>query len=324
MEMKVNTAISLSSLAVILILMTQERTVSLLIMKRSLGAFVALISALTLYEYMSGKTLAIDEFLIKDDLGDHVGPPGRPSVGTATCLLLMTIATFMLTSENRYFTKLGEALVGLGLAIGSIGLVGYIYSVNALYSVPFFSTMALHTSFCLILLPVGFLAIKERDGFFLMLFKSSPGGYVARHGLGWIVGVTLFTGFVFMLGEQMGHFDAGFSVIAIASLSILFTLPVIIWMAWSLDKLDHEKHLAAVALTRQQELNSWQSDFIAFVTHEFRTPMANIDSAAQILTLKGEIQKPETLQKHVRQIKREIKNMNALITNFLSIAKHER
>lgn len=323
MEMKLNTAILFLMMSTILILIALPQSKRSIIIQRFVAALVMSLAVLTLVEYILHINLGIDDPLQIDDPGDHTGPAGRPSIGTATGFLLLSVASFMLSTDKHYNNQFGEALSGLVLAIGLMAAFGYIYNVSSLYSIPFFATMALHTSLCFILLPLGFLSAKDHEGFLTILFKPSPGGYVARAGLGWLVLITMVTGFLCIIATKTGLFDQYFGIIAIAALSIFFAKPVIIWTAWSLDKLEAERQKTALSLHRQEEVNAWYSDFIALVSHEFRTPLANIDSSLQMLLLKMDDLNADMIKKYVGQIKQEIRKLSLLIANFFSVTKHE-
>ncbi len=56
----------------------------------------------------------------------------------------------------------------------------------------------------------------------------------------------------------------------------------------SLHALAHAKERAEVALKRESEARTQLRQFLSMVSHEFRTPLAIIDSAAQLLTMRAE------------------------------------
>ncbi len=76
----------------------------------------------------------------------------------------------------------------------------------------------------------------------------------------------------------------------------------------------------AIALQHQQEVNTQQRDFVSMVSHEFRTPLAIIDGAAQRLTrAKGPLQR-EDVDNRAAKIRAAVKRMTGLIERTLTVA----
>lgn len=81
------------------------------------------------------------------------------------------------------------------------------------------------------------------------------------------------------------------------------------------------------ALDKERELNQFKSHFINLASHEFRTPLATIQSSMDILNLKllKEENIPELMQvafnKHHNRIEQEIKWMTEVMNNILILGK---
>lgn len=75
------------------------------------------------------------------------------------------------------------------------------------------------------------------------------------------------------------------------------------------------------ALAAQQHLNEMQRQFVSMASHEFRTPLAIIDSSAQrLLRKKGDLT-DEILSKRIDIIMEAVKRMQSLMESTLSAAK---
>ena len=78
-----------------------------------------------------------------------------------------------------------------------------------------------------------------------------------------------------------------------------------------------------VALHDQMAANAMQRSFIAMASHEFRTPMAIIDSSAQKLGFRAHGIQPVDIIERARLIRHSIKRMAELMERILSAAKLE-
>ncbi len=77
------------------------------------------------------------------------------------------------------------------------------------------------------------------------------------------------------------------------------------------------------ALANEMELNKLKTKFIAMVSHEFRTPLTIIQSAAFLLEKSYERSDEEKFYKNLDKISNSIDTMTALMENVLNIGKLE-
>jgi signal transduction histidine kinase len=79
------------------------------------------------------------------------------------------------------------------------------------------------------------------------------------------------------------------------------------------------------ALKEEQKIRKMQNEFVALVSHEFKTPLQIIDSTRELLTrkLKAHNIKDESIDKSLEKIKSGIQRMNGLIHSTLNLAKME-
>lgn len=103
------------------------------------------------------------------------------------------------------------------------------------------------------------------------------------------------------------------SLIGITSLSIIFTLIIIIAYVSALNQ-----------LIRQRQISEIKTDFINNMTHEFKTPIATINLALDAIKNPKIIDDKEKVQRYLQMIRDENKRMHAQVENVLRISKLER
>lgn len=77
------------------------------------------------------------------------------------------------------------------------------------------------------------------------------------------------------------------------------------------------------ALEKEREFNALQSEFVSMVSHEFRTPLAIIDGAAQRIQRKARDLSPEDLTGRVERIRDAVRRLITLIESTLSFSRIE-
>jgi len=76
-------------------------------------------------------------------------------------------------------------------------------------------------------------------------------------------------------------------------------------------------------LEKEKELNELKSRFISMASHEFRTPLSAILSATNLIERQNEAGLEEKRLKYITKIKTSIKNLVAILNDFLSLSKLE-
>jgi PAS domain S-box-containing protein len=75
------------------------------------------------------------------------------------------------------------------------------------------------------------------------------------------------------------------------------------------------------ALMREKELGELKSRFISMTSHEFRTPLATIQAASDLLKKYGDKMTPEKRRERLDKIQQEVKKMTELLEEVLTIGK---
>ncbi len=77
------------------------------------------------------------------------------------------------------------------------------------------------------------------------------------------------------------------------------------------------------ALLSEQELGKLKSRFVTMASHEFRTPLTAIASSAFLVENYAERQDFVNIKKHAGRIRQSVDNLNAILSEFLSLGKLE-
>ncbi len=103
------------------------------------------------------------------------------------------------------------------------------------------------------------------------------------------------------------------SLIGITSLSLLFTLVIVLTYSSALNQ-----------LIKQKQISEIKTDFINNMTHEFKTPIATINLALDAIKNPKIIDDKEKVLRYLQMIKEENKRMHAQVENVLRISKLEK
>ncbi len=77
------------------------------------------------------------------------------------------------------------------------------------------------------------------------------------------------------------------------------------------------------ALEREKELGALKTRFVSMASHEFRTPLATIQSSAALVRRYAEAANPERQAFHLEKIRTTVNNLTSILNDFLSLNKLE-
>ena len=78
------------------------------------------------------------------------------------------------------------------------------------------------------------------------------------------------------------------------------------------------------ALDKEKELNALKSRFVSMASHEFRTPLTTIMSSVDLITRYAGGPQQEKIEKHVMRIRGKVRELTAMLNDFLSLEKLEQ
>ena len=78
------------------------------------------------------------------------------------------------------------------------------------------------------------------------------------------------------------------------------------------------------ALLKEKELHALKSRFVSMASHEFRTPLSTILSSVDLIGRYTEAAADEKVSKHVARIRSKVREMTAMLNEFLSLERIEQ
>lgn len=253
-SMKVNAAISLILTAGAILLGDGSRRI-LLRPAIVMAWLVMALSLATLLEYGTGRSFGIDEFFVLDRApGVTMTPPGRMAIATAAEFFLLGIA--ILRRDRWRGLKAAQGLTVTVAVLCIANLVGYLYGIANFVGIAFYTTMAVHTSFSLLLLSLSVLFSRPHDGLMAVVCKESTGGVLLRRLLPAAVFVPVAVGWLRWQGELRGLYGTPFGLALFATSNVVVFAYLIFTAGQRLNAIEEEKIKAASLLAAREELLS--------------------------------------------------------------------
>lgn len=91
----------------------------------------------------------------------------------------------------------------------------------------------------------------------------------------------------------------------------------------TLKNLEESKQELQKSLNKERELGDLKSRFVSMASHEFRTPLSTILSAATLIEKYPQSDDQEKREKHIKRIKAAVGNLTDILEEFLSVGKLE-
>ncbi|WP_323793023.1 PAS domain-containing sensor histidine kinase [Nocardioides sp.] len=204
-SMKVNAAAALVALGLSAVLLARpgrRRPSSTVLL---LAGAVVLLGLATLLEYATGLDLGFDNPFGLDRPG-AVGTsrPGRMSPVTALCLSGLGAALIATLGDRA---RWAQTLAAGTLALSVIAIVGYLFSLEPLYRVDVYTSMAVPTAASLSLLSLAVLCLRSEQGFMHLVTSQSVGGVFLRRLLPWTLLLPVGAGAILVTGLERGLYD---------------------------------------------------------------------------------------------------------------------
>ncbi len=129
-----------------------------------LGIIVSLIGILSLFEYIFGVNIGLDQLFMEHYITVETPYPGRMAANTAFCFTLSGIAMFFLAHPKHKKVSIPASgiMSSIIAALGAVAFFGYLSDVETAYGWGNLSNMAVHTAIGFIMLGTSFFLFAWR------------------------------------------------------------------------------------------------------------------------------------------------------------------
>ena len=219
---KPNTAIAfIITGAVIWLLPVSSAQRRQVVLRRILMGLLALLALLTLAEYVLRIDLGIDQLLFSEPGATRF--PGRMAPITALNFLLLAEACVLEDVYSRH--RLAQTLALVTTFFGLLAFLGYLFGESSLYQIADFTAIALPTAMTFVASGLGILVARPNRGWMAILTSDSAGGKLARRLVPATLILPIVIGWLRLVGERLGLYDAGFglAMFTVANI-VIFTI----------------------------------------------------------------------------------------------------
>ena len=258
-SMFANTAICAALAGAALIVQTATGRLIGLVLARGLAGAVALIAGLTFFEHVTGFNLGIDTLLFDRPWGQGAASaPMRMGPPASVSYLILGVALVLTTFGAQ--ARIGATTLAiLTAAIASLSLTGYWFGADQLFGVAQLTGIALNTSTVIAALSIGLMSIVPEHGLVAALRRDDAGGELHRRLIVPIVIVPLLLGWLRILGQQAGFYDAAFGT-ALRSLTEVVLFFGLLW--WTANRISWQASIAQKAHARLAAIIETSDDAI--------------------------------------------------------------
>jgi PAS domain S-box-containing protein len=193
-----------------------------------LAILIAFIGGATLFQHFSSINLGIDTLLVKNPWSTRAASaPGRMGPPASIAFTLSSIAMIFLVWGGH----VRRAIPGLAItvsAIGTLGILGYAFGADALFSIKNLTGIAFQTASVILACGLALLTqIPELEPTRTLSAKSAA-GVLSRRALVLVIGLPIVLGWLRLRGERMNLFDTATGT----ALLVLALIGILCWLLW--------------------------------------------------------------------------------------------
>jgi PAS domain S-box-containing protein len=246
--MKANTALSFLLAGSALWLLNPVEPAPARRLAARLGAVaLATIALLTIAAYAFDYDLGIDQLLFADRATPASLHPGRPAPTTAGFFLFIAIALLLLRTSRTRVGVLVDLMAGVVVAGAYLAIIGYLYHAPALYSVPGYGSMALHTAIGHLLLGAGVFLAQPDRGLMRLIRSPRAAGATARRLLPVAILAPVLLGYLVPQAVKLDLLAPTAAELLLVVAFITIFAATILWSVARVDKIDAERQRLELA-----------------------------------------------------------------------------
>ncbi|TXN36057.1 hypothetical protein FVB32_15980 [Flagellimonas hymeniacidonis] len=161
------------------------------ILGKLLFLIIGTIGILTLFEYIIGVNLGIDELMMEHHITVETSHPGRMAPNTALCFLLTAIAMFLPLNKGQKAVQISGVIGSMVFGLGLVAFVGYLIDMEVTYGWGKLTNMAVHTALGFMALGMGITSLSIYKEF-QTLTVSNPNNDFWLTGYAFSVALIIF------------------------------------------------------------------------------------------------------------------------------------
>jgi signal transduction histidine kinase len=300
------------------------------------GVFDAAVGLVILAEYALGRSLGIDQLVVKAYINGSASIPGRPAANTAVCCILAGAALLVWGPWRSRPRPIAAAAAGS--LIGAIAVTasfGYVTGTPATYSWGHLTGMAFLTAGAMLILAISLLSAAWRD--------APPGDGGLPKWLPLPAGVLALglAAAVWLAIVGAGRITVDTSVGAATALSFLMAglVALVVWLAQHADlrrraalrevarRAEDETEIRALNATLARQVrhleiaNKNLQAFSYSIAHDLRTPLRAMSGFAEILAEEYSDRLDEAGRGYAGRIQAASTQMSGLIDDLLHMSR---
>ena len=246
-QMKPNTAFAFAVAGVGLFLLAVELMRTAVII---CGVFIGLLGLTTLFQYIVGIDLPIDNLFVPASAITPANPhPGRISPHSSFNLAFVGAA--MVLTSTGFGRAAGICLTAVRV-VTIIALLGLLYGAGQLYGVSKQNSMALHTAVIFLTVTTGLGLSDPRSRFSEIFAGSGAGSILSRRLIPMVLIVPPVIGFLLQIGYNAGFYDTSFRLALTIGSSMVVMALILSRVGASVDRVDADRRRAEKIMAEKQ------------------------------------------------------------------------
>ena len=239
--MRINTAIGLALVALSVLLPGRWRIVP--------AALALLLMTVVLLQYVTGRSLGVDELFVEDWATPAIAEPGRIAVNTAICIALLAVAV-LVARRLRWVADLASATA---IAVALVAVYGYAFGTVQLYRLSELAPMAFNSALVIIVAGCAVGLGVPGGAFQWVAFGKDWGARLQRALVPVGVVVLPFVAWLFSRGVANGTYNATLAFTLMVSVVAIAVTLIGFLIGREAREFDTEQQLLVEELSRLNE-----------------------------------------------------------------------